>query len=205
LLNSYDARIRFRYAMARKPPKSVSRSTVLLRIELLNMEPLIWRRVRVPAKWTLRRLHGVLQKVFGWEDRHLHEFQLGDLRIGMPELDESEAGLQDDREWTLAEVLRTGAQEFLYVYDFGDEWEHRLIVEPAARTEAGAQLAPMCLAGENAAPPEDVGGPPGYELFLEALGNPQHEQHEEMLEWIGGIWDPRAFDINRVNRSLRSR
>jgi hypothetical protein len=162
--------------------KSGSQPTVLLRIELQGIEPLIWRRVRVPQRWTLRRLHGCIQKVFGWEDCHLHDFRIGDLRIGMPEIDDSEAGLQDDREWTLAEVLKTVAQEFVYVHDFGDHWEHRLIVEPESRTEAGAGFAPICLAGENAAPPEDVGGPPGYAEFLEALADPRHEQHEEMLE-----------------------
>ena len=185
--------------------ESESRSTILLRIELLNIEPLIWRRVRVPTKWTLRRLHGLIQKVFGWEDRHLHDFRIGDVRIGMPELDDSQEGLQDDREWTLAEALQAGARELLYVYDFGDWWEHRLIVEPESRARAGARAAPVCLAGENAAPPEDIGGPPGYELLLEALGDPRHEQHEEMLEWVGGVWDPKAFDLNRVNRELRKR
>jgi hypothetical protein len=184
---------------------SESQPTVLLRIELQGIEPLIWRRVRVPERWPLRRLHGCIQKVFGWEDCHLHDFRIGDLRIGMPEIDDSEEALQDDREWTLAEVLKTGAQEFVYVYDFGDHWEHRLIVEPESRTEAGAGFAPICLAGENAAPPEDVGGPPGYAEFLEALADPRHEQHEEMLEWVGGVFDPRAFDLNRINRDLRKR
>jgi len=179
--------------------------TVLLRIELLNIEPLIWRRVRVPAKWKLRKVHDLIQRVFGWQDCHLHEFRVGEVHIGMPEADDLQEGLQDDREWTLAEVLKSGAREFQYVYDFGDWWEHRVIVEPESRTDVGASAAPVCLAGENAAPPEDVCGPPGYEMFLEAIADPAHEEHEQMLEWVGGVWDPKAFDLNRVNRELRKR
>jgi hypothetical protein len=88
------------------------------------------------------------------------------------------------------------------VYDFGDWWEHRIVVEPEARTDAGARFAPLCLAGENAAPPEDAGGPPGYERLLQVLADPQHERYEEMLQWVGGIWDPKGFDLNQVNRAL---
>jgi len=180
-------------------------SSVLLRIELMGIEPLIWRRVRVPVRWTLKRLHGLIQSAFGWENRHLHDFRIGDVSIGMPDIDDDRPGLQDEGEWTIAEVQKSGETEFLYVYDFGDWWQHRIVIEPEQRTGAGARFAPICLAGENAAPPEDVGGLPGYEEFRAALADPNHERHEELLTWIGGVFDPKAFDLNRVNRSLRRR
>lgn len=144
-----------------------------------------------------------IQVAFAWEDRHLHEFQIGSLRLGMPDADEESRGLQDDTEWTLREVLKTATKEFLYVYDFGDQWEHRIAVEPESRTGAGKLLAPLCLVGENAAPPEDVGGPPGYAEFVAALADPEHERHEEFLAWVGGEFDAEGFDLNRVNRELR--
>lgn len=84
-------------------------SSVLLRIELLGIEPLIWRRARVPVRWTLKRLHGLIQSAFGWENRHLHEFRIGDVSIGMPDIDDDRPGLQDESEWTIAEVQKSGA------------------------------------------------------------------------------------------------
>lgn len=173
-------------------------SSVLLRIELLGIEPLIWRRVRVPVRWTLKRLHGLIQSAFGWENRHLHDFRIGDVSIGMPDIDDDRPGLQDESEWTIAEVQKSGTTEFLYVYDFGDWWQHRIVIESEQRTGAGARFAPICLAGENAAPPEDVGGLPGYEEFRAALADPNHERHEELVNWIGGVFDPKAFDLNRA-------
>jgi hypothetical protein len=178
--------------------------TCILRVELLEIEPLIWRRVRVMRNVKLKRLHDILQIVLGWEDSHLHEFRAGKLILGMKEVDELDAreNLQDENEWSLNEVLETGVTEFEYLYDFGDGWTHRIIVEPATRGgEPGP--SPLCLAGENACPPEDVGGPHRYAEFLSAMVDPLHEQHRDLLRWIGGVWDPRGFDLNRANRDLR--
>ncbi len=177
--------------------------SVLLRVELCGVSPLVWRRLRIPARWTLRQVHEAIQVAFGWEDRHLHEFEVGGLRVGMPDADEESSDLHDDTEWTLREVLATATKEFLYVYDFGDQWEHRIVVEPESRTGAGRLLVPLCLAGENAAPPEDVGGPPGYAEFVAALADPEDERHEEFLTWLGGVFDAEGFDLNHVNRELR--
>jgi hypothetical protein len=177
--------------------------SVLLRIELLHVKPLVWRRLRVPARWTLARLHRAIQIAFGWEDRHLHEYQIGRVRVGSPKDDDEGEGLQDESEWTLHEVVRTGAREFVYSYDFGDQWDHLIVFEPASRTGVGKLAAPVCLAGENAAPPEDVGGPPGYAEFLAAMADPAHTEHEELLAWVGGEFDPSAFDLDRVNRQLQ--
>jgi pRiA4b ORF-3-like protein len=179
------------------------RADVVLRVELLGIEPLIWRRLRVDQSVTFQALHEVLQRVMGWQDSHLHEFHADELAIGMMDVDEPRKGLQDENAWSLGQLLETGVSEFEYLYDFGDDWLHRVIVEPTSRGKAGGS-GPLCLAGENACPPEDVGGPPGYALFLQALADPKHENHKQYVEWIGGIWDPKGFDLNRINRDLRA-
>src|SRR5688572_12269521 len=183
--------------------KSTDTASALLRIELRSIEPLIWRRIRVPANFTLQKLHRVIQAAFSWQDSHRHQFEVGLLRIGLRAANEDDDAMQDERKWRLAEVLSMGVSEFRYVYDFGDCWEHRVIVEPESRTEAGAQFAPLCLAGEHAAPPEGAGGVPGYKLLRQILANPRHARYEEMLEWVGGIWDAKGFDLNQINRALR--
>jgi hypothetical protein len=180
-------------------------ATAVLRIELLDIDPLIWRRVRVARGVTLKQLHEILQTVLGWEDSHLHEFRAGELILGMQDVDRDDEreNLQDEDDWSLSDLLNRGASEFEYVYDFGDDWVHRVVLEPTTRSRVPGPT-PLCLAGENACPPEDVGGPHRYAVFLEAIADPAHEEHESLLQWIGGVWDPKGFDLNRVNRDLRS-
>ena len=176
----------------------------ILRIELFGIEPLVWRRVRVPAAMTLRSLHGVVQTVMGWQDCHLYEFRVGDALIGIvdrPELDVPEK-MEDERKWTVAKIAAAGVTEFDYIYDFGDHWAHRVILEPASRSRVPGS-SPLCLAGEGACPPEDVGGPPGYAQFIEALADASHSAHKTYVDWVGGVWDVKGFDLNRVNRELR--
>ncbi len=116
------------------------------------MERMVWTRVRVPVRRTLKRLHGLIQSVFGWENRHLHQYRIGSVRIATPEGDDDRPpGLQDEGEWTIADVQKSRAKEFQYVYDFGDRWQHRIVIEPEQRTGASAQFAPLCLAGERRA------------------------------------------------------
>jgi len=184
---------------------SKASATAVLRVELLDIEPLIWRRVRVTRSVTFKQLHEILQIVMGWQDSHLHEFRAGKLILGVKdvnELDERE-NLQDEDNWSLQDLLDTGVSELEYVYDFGDNWVHRIVLEPATRSRVPGP-SPLCLAGENARPPEDVGGPHGYVEFLKAIADPAHEEHESYLRWIGGVWDPKGFDLNRVNRDLHS-
>ena len=185
--------------------------TVALRIELLEVVPLVWRRVLVADQWTLASLHHYLQWVLGWTDSHAHEFEVGDGLIA-PDWwiqeagSEEEAGrYRDERRVSVAAVVsELGIRgEFLYRYDMGDGWEHRIVVEsPPTSTMSNPRL-PVCIAGENACPPEDVGGPHGYELFLGILGDRDHEQHEDTARWIGGVFDPKGFDLNRLNRDWK--
>lgn len=183
---------------------------IALRVELLNIEPLIWRRIVVSNQSTLLTLHNYLQWVLGWEDKHAHEFQVGEQVIApvwwIDEManDVDVSRYKDESRVSLSKVvaeLGVGGV-FEYRYDMGDGWTHRLVIETQPRATPGLPL-PRCVAGENACPPEDVGGPPGYAYFLECIADAKHEEHTAMLEWVGGAFDPKGFDLNRINRDRR--
>jgi len=184
-----------------------------LRIELLDVTPLIWRRVLVSDQYTLASLHGYLQWLMGWNDSHAHEFEVGSGIVApkwwIEEVsqDTDTPNYRDERRVSVAAVVaELGARgEFEYRYDMGDGWRHRIVIEEA-RVAASADLPlPRCIAGENACPPDDVGGPPGYQRFLEALGDRADEEHLDMMLWIGGVFDPKGFDLNRLNREWKGR
>ena len=195
-------------------PTPLRPQPIALRIELLDVAPLVWRRVLVSSQWTLASLHGYLQWVMGWTDSHAHEFQIGagivapDWWIQEADFDTDTRRYRDERRVSVAAVVSelSAAGEFEYRYDMGDGWQHRIVIESLPRVaETQDLLLPVCLAGENACPPEDVGGPGGYELFLEILADRAHEQHQDMVRWIGGVFDPKGFDLNRLNRDFRAR
>jgi hypothetical protein len=185
---------------------------IALRIELLDVEPMVWRRVVVSNQWTFASLHGYLQWVMGWQDTHAHEFDLGTIIVAPDWWIAECAGYgdtdryRDERRFSVAAALKElGARrEFEYRYDMGDGWRHRIVFDPVPPYWETHQLPlPACLAGENACPPDDVGGPPGYQQLLESLTNRAHEQHEELVRWIGGVFDPKGFDLDRINRDWR--
>ena len=198
--------------MASRPsttPRAVARRVAKLtalqaqlRVELRGVEPLVWRRVLVPENITLAKLHVVLQWTMGWSNSHLHEYEIARRRYGIPD-DEwpSTEPVADERRVRLKPLIEDGLRRFTYLYDFGDHWEHIVKVEDLVPPKAGRPLI-VCLAGENACPPEDVGGYPGYAEFLEALKDAAHEEHANMLRWIGGSFDPAAFDLAEVNERL---
>jgi hypothetical protein len=172
-----------------------------LRITLADIEPPIWRRIRVRGDLPLHRLHAVFQKAVGWQTSHLHEWIVGGRRYGEPEPDEPHYEVEDESQMTLREAAPTEGARFEYLYDLGDNWTHEVVVEKI--NPPGAAGSPECLAGERACPPEDCGGVPGYEAFLEAIRNPRHPEHKDLLAWAGGRFDPEAFDLVAVNRKLR--
>jgi hypothetical protein len=185
-----------------------------LRIELLYTDPLIWRRVLVPDTITLVKLHAVIQESMGWWDSHLHEFDIAGRRYGMtdPEWD-VDPELIDEAGKKLLNVL-VDQKQFDYLYDFGDSWLHRIMLEkrlPMIEQITLDNIIPgiepqryaMCVDGENACPPEDVGGVPGYSNFLDIISNPDHEEYDEMIEWWGGSFDPEFFDIDTANKNLK--
>lgn len=175
-----------------------------LKISLRDTRPPIWRRVLVGDTTTLHELHWIMQIAMGWTDSHLHQFVIGDARLSEPEfgLDEMGDSVGNEKRVRLAEFGFVPKDKFAYEYDFGDGWDHEITVEKVSPPEAGARY-PQCVAGRRACPPEDVGGTGGYESFLEAIRDPEHEEHAAMLEWAGGNFDPAAFDIAAVSDDLR--
>lgn len=173
------------------------------KVSLKEIHPLIWRRFQVRSDITFRELHKTLQVVMGWWNSHLHSFQVGDLTITDSETlaEWSEDGAPD-HVTQLDKIIKQEGTTCTYEYDFGDSWEHELVLEAILSADETA-VYPRCLAGERACPPEDCGGPWGYELFLKALQNPEHEEHDSYLEWVGGAFDPEAFDLDNVTQQLR--
>jgi pRiA4b ORF-3-like protein len=165
-------------------------------------KPPVWRRVLVPAGIRLDRFHETIQAVMGWLDYHMHVFsaEAGDYGSADPEL-----GHTDERRITLARVLEEPGDRLIYTYDFGDDWDHEVVLEQEFPAEPGA-VYPRCVAGKGACPPEDCGGAWGYMDLRALLADPAADGHNEMLEWLGldnaGEFDPAAFDIDAVNESL---
>jgi hypothetical protein len=174
---------------------------LLLHIELKWIEPTIWRRVAVPENITLGRLHTVIQFAMGWEGGHMHEFEIAGKNYGIPDPDGWGPPVNPETRKTLIKAL-SGKKTFRYLYDFGDGWDHRIKVEKKLPAVACPQV-PYCIDGANACPPEDIGGGPGYADFLEVMADPNHPEHEDMLEWHGGTFDPTVFEWERVNQWLK--
>jgi hypothetical protein len=172
---------------------------------LRDVHPPIWRRIQVWEDTTLAQLHTILQIVMGWEDYHLHQFLIGRRLYSVPDPDDTmyERKVVDESRVPLGEVVPRVGTEFTYLYDFGDSWEHDLILEAILLPEATAQY-PICIGGERRTPPEDVGGISGYEEYLAVLAEPEHEEHENMLQWRGSF-DPEAFAQAQVNHELRKK
>ena len=175
-----------------------------IRITLMYLEPAIWRRVVVPKDITLGALHAVIQIAMGWEDGHLHEFQIGKKRYGrmMP----NSLGFDDspvEEEIVHLNGVAKPRAKFIYQYDFGDDWLHEIHVEREVVSETGKRKA-RCIAGEHACPPEDCGGANGYVNILEILADTAHEEYGEMREWIGDDFDPHHFDVALTDRRVSS-
>lgn len=173
-------------------------------IVLAGTQPLVWRRILVPSTYTFWDLHVAIQDAMGWKDYHLHEFELvglpgePSLRVGLPADD-----IADDRrplpgwETPIDSVFMGDRSVARYHYDFGDDWVHAVIHEGYVAPKSGRKL-PACIAGAGACPPEDCGGPPGYERFLKIIANPRDREYREMLDWVGGSFDPAKFDAKKV-------
>ena len=176
-----------------------------LKVTLEDLQPPIWRRILVWEDATLAQLHRILQIVMGWEDYHLHQFEIGRHIYSVPDPDDDlyERKVIDESRVRLREVVPRVGTHFEYLYDFGDSWRHDLLLEAIVLPDLGVQY-PHCLAGERRAPPEDVGGFPGYEDYLEALADPEHKEHENVLRWRGPF-DPEAFSLTAVNQQLQKK
>ncbi len=184
-------------------PRRVSAVSVpiyQLKVTLKGSKPPIWRRIQVPSDTRLGKLHRILQVVMGWTDSHLHQFIVGQTYYGVPDPDFG-TDVRSERTVPLNRVLQEPKDKIVYEYDFGDSWEHEVLLEKVLPPDPETRY-PMCLTGKRACPPEDCGGIWGYAEFLEAIRSPEHEEHESMLEWIGGSFDPEEFDVDDVNAGL---
>jgi hypothetical protein len=191
----------------KKNPKSRSSGAsplYQLKITLKWSRPAIWRRVIVPADLRLDRLHWVIQIAMGWTNSHLHQFVLGRDFYGEPDPggDGFETETLNEKRYSVADLAPAAKQKFIYEYDFGDGWEHEVNVDKILPSDPGFKH-PVCLAGENACPPEDCGGVGGYDNLLAALGDSTHPEHENLKDWIGGGWDAARFDLDEVNAALK--
>lgn len=171
-----------------------------LKISLKGAKPPIWRRVVVADNLTLFELHKVIITSMGWEGHHLHQFDANGQFYGNPDDDLlGDGDILDETQYSLSTFLNTEKQKIGYEYDFGDSWEHQILLEKILPT---AKQHPVCIKGKRACPPEDVGGLWGYEEFLEILDDPEHPDYSETLDWIGDEFDASAFDIKEANHAL---
>ena len=173
-----------------------------LKVGLRGAKPPIWRRLEVPADISLARLHDVIQIAFGWEDCHMHVFETPYGSFGVPD---AELGHRSAAQATLEQVAPSTNSKLRYTYDFGDDWEHEIVVEKVLDRD-GSATYPRCTGGRRAAPPEDCGGLWGYAELVETLNDPGHPEHEERLEWLGldsaADFDPDSFDAEGVTKAL---
>jgi len=182
----------------------MSDAILRLKITLVDTEPPIWRRVEVPAEMTLTDLHAVIQAAMGWTNSHLYQFHVGRETIdgpgmggggwgGPPSIGAGRVRLED--------LAERGVKRFAYVYDMGDSWEHRIQLEKRLPADSAARY-PRLLDGASCCPPEDIGGVPGFGAFLEAMSDPHHPEHDDVIEWYGGPFNPAAFDIERLRKNV---
>lgn len=177
-----------------------------LKITLLGFKPVIWRRI-VVEDCTLDKLHEHVQTAMGWTNSHLHQFRVGKQLYGDPELMQEnfeEFDFRDSTTTKLSRILPADGKRFsfFYEYDFGDSWEHEIRFEKVVDAAPGESY-PRCTQGERACPPEDCGGVWGYADLLDAIGDKHHEQHEELLEWLGESFDPEAFDAKAATNEMQ--
>ena len=171
-----------------------------IKISLAGATPPIWRTVLVPGDIRLDALHNVIQLAMGWTDSHLHQFIANKKFYGMPD-DDLEMEMEDETKYKLAQLLKKEKDVLVYEYDFGDSWEHIILLEKILPFD-GKTALPVCIKGKRARPPEDCGGIWGYKDLLETLADPKHPDHDDMLEWLGGEFDPEAFDLADINDDL---
>jgi hypothetical protein len=181
--------------------QSTSQTIYQLKISLRDARPPIWRRVQVNSDITLGKLHRIIQDSMGWFDVHLHAFLIHGEEYGQP-MPDYDFDVKNELRVKLSQVVLGEKFKFHYTYDMGDGWEHEILVEKVFPADPQVRY-PVCVTGKRACPPEDCGGVWGYTSFLEAIQNPDHPEHDEMLEWVGGKFDAAAFDQDAVNQALK--
>ncbi len=187
----------------KKASKSPKTAVYQFKVSLNHVSPPIWRLFQVKDDITLRRLASTIIMVMGWDGGHLHQFKIGGKEYGIPcEDEEDDYQPEDERMVRLKDMPQDAVGVFTFEYDFGDCWEHMVVLERVLAPEKGVKY-PVCIDGKRSCPPEDCGGPPGYENFLEAIRNPKHPEHEHLLGWAGGAFDPEEFNLDDIDDDLR--
>ena len=169
-----------------------------IQISLNGFTPKIWRRIQLKSDTLLPDLHDIIQLTMGWDDSHLHQFIKNKEFYGDPSVDEDFDTI-DYRKIKLSAMLNKEKEKFIYEYDFGDSWEHTILLEKILPVDPNTKY-PVCIAGEMNCPPEDCGGVWGYSELLEILKDPKHEEYEDYIEWLGDDFDPKEFDLEEVNK-----
>jgi hypothetical protein len=177
-----------------------SRVIYQVKISLMGAKPPIWRTVLVASDISLSAFHDVIQVVMGWTNSHLHQFIANKTFYSVPDGD-YELETEDETLYTLAQLLTKEKDSLIYEYDFGDSWEHKILLEKILPFDAEIAL-PVCLKGKRACPPEDCGGIWGYEELIAIVLDPKHSEYEDTLEWLGGEFDPEEFDLDAINEDL---
>ncbi len=187
-------------AQARRTP---GKTAIQLRISLKDHTPGIWRRLVVPGEIKLSKLHSIFQAAMGWEGYHLHQFRIAEQVYGVPddEFDFEEFDGIDEDSVVLSEVV-TAPMLFRYQYDFGDNWQHEVVVETIEPVPLVLRFA-ACIDGQRACPPEDCGGTGGFAEFVKAVTDPTHEEHVDYVQWLGRLFDPEAFSVAATNAALQ--
>ncbi len=188
-------------------PANPEKDIYQLKVTLLGAKPPIWRRLLLDPDMTLAKLHDVLQTTMGWENSHMHEFRAGERRFSQPEPADPftrTPRAESERTARLRAILKKAGAKIIYAYDFGDSWEHSIVLEKVLPADPSISY-PVCMDGRLACPPEDCGGISGYYGLLEAINNPDDESSEGMRDWVGDDFDPQDFSIDKVNRLLSSK
>lgn len=176
-----------------------------LKVTLANSRPPIWRRILVASDVNLGVFHNILQDVMGWTDSHLHQFIAGDVMYSTPYEDlaqDFEMEFKDESKYRLSQLLKKEKASLTYEYDFGDSWEHKILLEKIMPHDDSIET-PSCIKGKRACPPEDCGGIWGYENLIAIIQDPKHPEYQDMREWLGEDFDPERFDLDETNEALK--
>lgn len=176
--------------------------TYTFKIDLINTEPLVSRTIKVCSETTLYLMHHIIQTVMGWENRHLYEFSINNLRFTDSRLVDEEYGdMKDVKTVLLEDVFPKIGTSAIYLYDFGDGWKHKLELIEISNAPQN-ELLPSLVSGQNACPPEDCGGAYRYREIIEILADSMHEEHQSILEWLGPKFNPNTFNIIKIEKGI---
>lgn len=177
-----------------------------LKVTLAESKPPIWRRILVASDMDLGLFHNILQDVMGWTDSHLHQFTVHGVTYSAPYEDMAhgfEMDFKDESKYKLSQLLKKEKASLTYEYDFGDSWQHKIVLEKILPHD-DSMMIPSCIKGKRACPPEDCGGVWGYENLIAIIQDPKHPEYQDMREWLEEDFDPERFDLDEINDALEA-